>query len=198
MLLNWDANEIYFSSATTATSHGISLPAAKNLVLELTYSVAHRIQALIKELCQRTIKSISNTDKSHNPVAICCALWIVFTATRKFEKYNFTAGTLKNLVRAIYPNPLPLLAVLRCTYWWHVQRYFLDKLHERSKAAIRSINESKWMTSARCCGHTRDNQGDFAKWITEAKRPKSTVSFAFERHVANLSLFLQRNDIDYG
>ncbi len=63
---------------------------------------------------------------------------------------------------------------------------------------MRSIDQYKWMTSARCCGHTRDNQGDFAKWITEAKRPKSTASFAFERHVANLPLLFQRSDIDHG
>ncbi len=109
MLLNWDANEIYLSSATPAAPHGISLPAAKNLVLELTYSVAHRIQALIKELCQRTIKSISNPDERHNPVAIFCALWMVFTATRKFEKHNFTARSLKNLVRSMERSLLPHL-----------------------------------------------------------------------------------------
>ncbi len=109
MLFNWDANEIYLSSTTSAAPHRISLPAAKNLVLELTYSVAHRIQALIKELCQRTIKSISNTDERHNPVATFCALWMVFTVTRKFEKQNFTARSLKNLVRTIDPNSLPHL-----------------------------------------------------------------------------------------
>ena len=109
MLFNWDANEIYLSSATPADPHGISLPAAKNLVLELTYSGAHRIQTLIKELCQRTIKSITSADGRHNPVAIFCALWIVFTATRKFEKHNFTARSLKNLVRTVDPNPLPHL-----------------------------------------------------------------------------------------
>ncbi len=112
MLLNWDGNEIYLSSNTATTFHGISLPAAKNLVLELTYSVAHRIQALIKELCHRAIKSTTNTDEQHNPVAICCALWIVFTATHKFEKHNFTARSLKNLVRVNYPNILESVIVL--------------------------------------------------------------------------------------
>jgi hypothetical protein len=99
MLLNWDRNEIYLRRDIAATPRSISLQAAKNLVLELTYAVAHRIQALIKELCYRTIKSISNTDGRHNPVAVCCALWIIFTATHKFEKHNFTSRSLENLVR---------------------------------------------------------------------------------------------------
>ena len=67
----------------------------------------------------------------------------------------------------------------------NAQRSFLSKLHERSRAALHAINHYKWVSSARCCGHARDNQGEFAKLIAEAKRPKATVSFAFEPHNAN-------------
>ncbi len=109
MLFNWDANEIYLSSGTPAAPKSISLPDAKNLVLELTYSVAHRIQALINELCQRTIKSICTTDERHNPVAILCALWMVFTATREFARNKFTPRGLKSLVGTVDPSPLPHL-----------------------------------------------------------------------------------------
>ncbi|KAK4118471.1 hypothetical protein N657DRAFT_372260 [Parathielavia appendiculata] len=164
MLLNWDANELYLSPLTAGLPRGIDLLAAKNLVLELTYSVAHRVQALVQELCDQTMRSMSRADEHQNPVTLCCALWIVFTATHKFEKRNFTATSLANL------------------------RNFLSKLHERSRAAIQAINHHKWMASARCCGHARDNQGDFAKLIAEAKRPKATVSFAFERHVADTTM----------
>ncbi|GAB1314712.1 hypothetical protein MFIFM68171_04922 [Madurella fahalii] len=119
MLLNWDGNELYLSLLTAGLPRGIGLPAAKDLVLELTYSVAHRAQALIQELCYRTIRSMSKADKHHNPITICCALWIIFTATHKFEKRNFTATSLTNL------------------------RNFLSKLHERSRAAFQSINQHK-------------------------------------------------------
>lgn len=98
MLLNWDGNELYLSPLTAGLPRGIDLPAAKNLVLELTYSVAHHVQALIQELCYRTIRSMSAADEGHDPTTICCALWIIFTATHKFEKRNFTATSLTNLV----------------------------------------------------------------------------------------------------
>ena len=78
---------------------------------------------------------------------------------------------------------------------WDVQRNFLSKLHERSRAALQTIDQYKWMASAHCCGYARDNQGDFAKLIAEAKRPKATVSFAFERHTADVSMFLYGGDI---
>jgi hypothetical protein len=98
MLLNWDGNELYLNPITAGLYGGIDMSAAKNLVLELTYSVAHHVQALIQELCYRTIRSMNRADKHHNPTAICCALWIIFTATHKFEKRNFTATSLTNLV----------------------------------------------------------------------------------------------------
>lgn len=100
MLLNWDGNELYLGPLIAGLPRGIDLPTAKNLVLELTYSVAHRVQALIQELCSWSIRSISNVGKHHNPSTICCALWIIFTATHKFEKRNFTATSLTNLVGA--------------------------------------------------------------------------------------------------
>lgn len=71
-----------------------------------------------------------------------------------------------------------------------VQRNFLSKLHERSRAALQSINQYKWMASAQCCSHARDHQGDFAKLIAEAKRPKATLSFAFERHITDVGILL--------
>jgi hypothetical protein len=104
MLLNWDENELYLSPLTAGLPRGIDLSVAKNLVLELTYSVAHRVQALIQELCYQTIRTISKADQHHNPEAICCALWIIFTATHKFEKRNFTATSLANLVSAGSPS----------------------------------------------------------------------------------------------
>ena len=95
MLLSWDANDIYLDKFSSATLTG-----AKNLVLELTYSIVHRIQELIKLLCDRVVRSIGRRDNRHNPIAICCALWIVFAATHKFEKRNFNSRSLTNLVRA--------------------------------------------------------------------------------------------------
>ncbi|CAJ0549995.1 Ff.00g099250.m01.CDS01 [Fusarium sp. VM40] len=94
VLLNWDANEVYL---IRAGRDALSLVEAKNLVLELAYSVAHRIQVLIRKLCHRAIKSINRLDESLDPVTICCALWMVFSATHKFEKRNFQAKSLKNL-----------------------------------------------------------------------------------------------------
>lgn len=197
MLLNWDGNELYLSPLIAGLPRGIDLSAAKNLVLELTYSVAYHVQALIQELCYRTIRSMSEVDEHHNPTTICCALWIIFTATHKFEKRNFTATSLTNLVSAFSTQSTNVLILLSFVIFDQrfVQRNFLSKLHERSRAAFQSINQYKWMTSARCCSYARDNQGDFAKLIAEAKRPKATASFAFERHVTEGLMFLHGSDI---
>ncbi|KAF5720484.1 hypothetical protein FMUND_4306 [Fusarium mundagurra] len=94
ILLRWDSNEIYLSQAGR---DAIPLVDAKNLVLELAYSIAHRVQVLIKKLCHRAAKSLDRLDESLDPVTICCALWIVFSATHKFEKQNFRAKSLKSL-----------------------------------------------------------------------------------------------------
>ena len=80
---------------------------AKNLVLELTYSIAHRIQVLIKKLCHRAAKSLNRLDESLDPGTICCGLWIVFSATHKFEKQNFKAKSLKSLVGTNYCHMRP-------------------------------------------------------------------------------------------
>ncbi|KAF4955594.1 hypothetical protein FGADI_4429 [Fusarium gaditjirri] len=85
ILLSWDSNEIYLSQVGR---DALPLVDAKNLVLELAYSVAHRIQVLIKKLCYRAAKSLNHLDESLDPVTICCALWIVFSATHKFEKQD--------------------------------------------------------------------------------------------------------------
>ncbi|KAH6617491.1 hypothetical protein F5144DRAFT_499039 [Chaetomium tenue] len=97
MLLNWDDNDLYLNPLTVGLHGGIDLADAKNLVLELTYSVAHHVQVLIQELCYRTMVSMTEADKHHNPTTICCALWIVFAAAHKFEKRNFAATSLTNL-----------------------------------------------------------------------------------------------------
>ncbi|KAF5690202.1 hypothetical protein FDENT_4092 [Fusarium denticulatum] len=81
ILLRWDSNEIYLSQAGR---DAMPLVDAKNLVLELAYSIAHRVQVLIKKLCHRAAKSLARLDESLDPVTICCALWIVFSATHKF------------------------------------------------------------------------------------------------------------------
>ncbi|KAF5251232.1 hypothetical protein FANTH_3667 [Fusarium anthophilum] len=94
VLLRWDSNEIYVNQAG---HDALPLVDAKNLVLELAYSIAHRIQVLIKKLCHRADRSLNGLDKSLDPGTICCALWIVFSATRKFEKHNFRAKSLKSL-----------------------------------------------------------------------------------------------------
>ncbi|KAH7184460.1 hypothetical protein BKA60DRAFT_284889 [Fusarium oxysporum] len=95
ILLSWDSNEIYLNQAGR---DALPLVDAKNLVLELAYSIAHRIQVLIKKLCHRAAKSLNRLDESLDPSTICCALWIVFSATHKFEKQNFRAKSLKSLV----------------------------------------------------------------------------------------------------
>jgi hypothetical protein len=51
------------------------------------------------------------------------------------------------------------------------------------------------MASARCCSYAKDNQGDFAKLITEAKRPKATASFAFERRAEGGFMYRYGSDI---
>lgn len=103
ILLNWNGNRFYLDSSKR---HHMSLMGAKNLLLELTYSIAHRVQELISRLCHITVKSLNNTDQ-YNPVVVCCALWVVFAATHKFERYNFDARSLENLVRTSWSqNPV--------------------------------------------------------------------------------------------
>jgi len=79
----------------------MSLVSAKNLILELTYSISHHIPELISRLCRITIKAQNDTVR-YNPVVVCCAFWVVFAATRKFETYNFNSGSLETLVSTQY------------------------------------------------------------------------------------------------
>ncbi|RBR24914.1 uncharacterized protein FIESC28_02332 [Fusarium coffeatum] len=64
ILLSWDSNELYVNQAG---HDALPLVDAKNLVLELTYSIAHRIQVLIKKLCHRAAKSLNRLDESLDP-----------------------------------------------------------------------------------------------------------------------------------
>ncbi|KAK2684354.1 hypothetical protein QWA68_016618 [Fusarium oxysporum] len=158
ILLSWDSNEIYLNQAGR---DALPLVDAKNLVLELAYSIAHRIQVLIKKLCHRAAKSLNRLDESLDPSTICCALWIVFSATHKFEKQNFRAKSLKSL------------------------RHFLSNLRERSRAAFHSLDHYKRLMGTSCCSLPRHNDGLFSKFIEDAKKPKTTVTFAAERHVSD-------------
>ncbi|KAH6950254.1 hypothetical protein DER45DRAFT_580271 [Fusarium avenaceum] len=168
VLLNWDANEVYL---IRAGRDALSLVEAKNLVLELAYSVAHRIQVLIRKLCHRAIKSINRLDESLDPVAICCALWMVFSATHKFEKRNFQAKSLKNL------------------------KHFLGNLRERSRAAFQSLDHYKRLIGASCCSRPRNNNSTFSKLIEDAKKPKAAITFACERFVSHPFLMKSRTSV---
>ncbi|KAF5672803.1 hypothetical protein FHETE_3637 [Fusarium heterosporum] len=172
ILLNWDANDIY---VTRSGRHAMPLVDAKNLVLELAYSVAHRIQVLIKKLCHRVVKSINLVDDSLDPVTLCCALWIVFSATHKFEKRNFNAKSLKNLKK------------------------FLSSLRERSRAAFQSLDHYKRLMGASCCGRPRNNDGAFSKLIEDAKKQKALVNFAAEHQASDIfSMTLHNSVFDAG
>ncbi|KAF5001613.1 hypothetical protein FGRMN_919 [Fusarium graminum] len=175
---------MYFELSSPRQPDGIVAPAMDAVQLD-TFIDRRRsaqetkdladIDVLIKKLCHRAAKSINRTDDSSDPVTICCALWIVFSATHKFEKRNFDAKSLKNLKK------------------------FLGSLRDRSKAAFQSLDHYKRLVGASCCGRPRNNDGAFSKLIEDAKKQKALVNFVAEHQTPDIfSMTLHNSVFDAG
>ena len=84
ILFNWNGNKFDLELSRQGR---MSLIGAKKLILELTYSIAHRIQELLSRVCRIAIK-LENNPGEHSPVVVFCALWVIFAGTRKFETHS--------------------------------------------------------------------------------------------------------------
>jgi hypothetical protein len=91
ILFNWDHNVISYEVG----SRGASLLQAKNLVIETVFSIAHRVQELLKMLCFEVLKSLTEPKNLiHDPGTISCALWIVYFSLTTFKKLKWQAKSL--------------------------------------------------------------------------------------------------------
>jgi hypothetical protein len=96
-LFNWNQNSIYYEEGR----RGASIPQAKNLVLETVFSIAYRVEELIKLLSFEVIKSLTEPENpNHDPGTISCALWIVYSSLNTFSELKWEAKSLQNLVRS--------------------------------------------------------------------------------------------------
>ena len=95
ILFNWNANSICFEEGRKT----LSIPQAKNIVLETTYSFVHRIESLMLNLCHEVNKSfIEPKNLTHDPAIIPCALWILYSALNSLKRLQWDAEGLVNLV----------------------------------------------------------------------------------------------------
>jgi hypothetical protein len=98
ILFNWDKHTIFCGR--------MSLFKSKNLVLETAYSIAYRIQDLIKLVEYEVHEALRNPGSISDPATISCALWILYRSIRSQHKVHWRASSLKSLV---FPHSHPIL-----------------------------------------------------------------------------------------
>jgi hypothetical protein len=95
ILFNWNLNRVLYQE----DRGGYSVPQAKNIVLETVYSIGYRVDTLLKILLFEVNRSFKNIkEEDHDPGAILCALWIVYSSINEFKQLDWNATSLQNLV----------------------------------------------------------------------------------------------------
>jgi hypothetical protein len=100
ILFNWDKHKIFCGK--------FYLFKSKNLVLETVYSIAYRIQDLIKLVEYEVRESLRTPESKSDPATISCALWILYRSIRSQRKVHWRTSSLESLV---FP-PSPILGSL--------------------------------------------------------------------------------------
>jgi hypothetical protein len=90
ILFNWDKHKIFCGST--------SLFKSKNLVLETAYSIAYRIQDLIKLVEYEVRESLRHPKSTSDPATVSCALWILYRSIKSQRKVDWRASSLQSLV----------------------------------------------------------------------------------------------------
>ena len=104
LLYNWNAHRVHYEQYMPL--RGVNLPMSKNLILEMMYAIAFRIQ----ELAMMLLRLVNGTlyakpygsPRDCDPATILCALWIVYSSVKKFKKLreNWEFVGIVKLVRS--------------------------------------------------------------------------------------------------
>ncbi|KAK4164741.1 hypothetical protein QBC43DRAFT_46420 [Cladorrhinum sp. PSN259] len=160
VLFNWSAHLVYFDRHFKL---GISLAMSKNLILELMYAVACRIQELATMLLRvinGTLYTRSGVSMDgYNPATVLCALRIIYSAVSKLRglKKSWNCGDLVQL------------------------KSFLDGLHSRAPAAINAIQRYRHQHLGLLCRPSDISTSELIDIIEDSTVARSMVSFAIER-----------------
>ncbi|KAK0716221.1 hypothetical protein B0H67DRAFT_554571 [Lasiosphaeris hirsuta] len=88
LLYNWNAHRIHYEQYTPL--RGVNLPMSKNLILEIMYAIAFRIQELAMMLLRLVHEALYakpyGSPRDYDSATILCALWIVYSSGKKFKK----------------------------------------------------------------------------------------------------------------
>jgi hypothetical protein len=94
-LFNWDANTISFQQGR---QNRMSMSQAKNLVLEMIYSISHRVSELLQHLWNEIRLYPVIIEPSHDPATVSCVLWILYSSLSSFMQLEWKKKKTKHLV----------------------------------------------------------------------------------------------------
>jgi len=103
-------------------ARGVSLPVSKNLILEMMYAIAYKIQELATMLLRLVHEELYTraygSPREYDPATILCALHIVYSSVNKFrnmkDKNQWECAGLVKLVGI--PLPSDTLQYLQTPY----------------------------------------------------------------------------------
>lgn len=177
VFFHWNTHLTYYN---TSLGRGISLSMSKNLILELMYAVAYRVQELITMLLylinetlypqHRTSDSPDNHLENYDPSTVLFALRIVYNSVKKFK-----GGEFKNATEEISGGILEI-------------KSFLNDLHIRAPAAITTINKYRHQNLGVLCRESSSLK-TLGSLIHDSAATRSIVSFTFERVFPDRVLF---------
>ena len=71
---------------------------AKNLVLEVMYSISHRIRELLQRIWDEIRVYPVGLHPWHDPATVSCVLWILYSSLASFRQLRWKEKKLKCLV----------------------------------------------------------------------------------------------------
>ncbi|KAI0109002.1 hypothetical protein GGR51DRAFT_558799 [Nemania sp. FL0031] len=123
LLLNWDSNQIFLDPFT---SQGISRPAdAKNILLELMYAIAYRVEELMRRFLNDVISSLQDPSKVPND------MWCISYAL-----------LMQSFVNGFHISSGDILRSLE-QYRWKASIHCCGQIHERQKLFDQLLQMSK-------------------------------------------------------
>ncbi|KAK0672423.1 hypothetical protein QBC41DRAFT_381236 [Cercophora samala] len=160
LLFNWNTHLIQYERFSRLK--GIGPIMGKNLILELMYALAHRVEDLAFRLLYLINETLhpedTNSQKTYDPAIVLCALRIVYTSVEKFRKStkDWDHGSLKGL------------------------KIFIDTLRSRVPTAIRVIQRYRHQKLGFLCQESVSTAA-LVQLIEDCTVKKSIATFVFER-----------------
>ncbi|KAK4449667.1 hypothetical protein QBC34DRAFT_87497 [Podospora aff. communis PSN243] len=161
LLFNWSAHHVLVDESTLHERQ-IRLPMSKNLILEVMYAIAYRIQKLGTKLLQLVNETLYakpyGSQRNYDPAAILCALRILYSSVGQFQKLkgNWRFAGIAKL------------------------EAFLEGLNFRAPAAIRVIQKYRHRHLGILCEAT-PVPPTLISLIKDSAVARSMATFAFER-----------------